>query len=71
MNQYKDPQYKWDEWFTNPKFKLERGKHFTAQPHGMAIMVRQAAHKRGLKVKVSIDEDILIVEVKEPNSGEI
>ena len=64
MNQYKDPGYKWDEWFSNPKFKLERGKHFTCQPHGMSIMVRQAARKRGIKVGVHIDENTLIVEVK-------
>jgi hypothetical protein len=64
MNQYKDPHYDWDKWFSNPRFKLERGKHFTAQNHGMAIMVRQAARKRGLKVSVHIKENILTVEVK-------
>jgi len=67
MNQYKDPQYRWDEWFSNPKFKLERGKHFTSQSHGMSIMVRQAAKKRGLRVSVHIKEDVLIVEVRGPD----
>ena len=48
----------------NPRFRLERGKHFSAQPHGMSIMVRQAAKKRGLKVSVRIHENVLIVDVK-------
>lgn len=64
MNQYKNPNYDWDKWFSNPKFRLERGKHFTAQCHGMAIMVRQAAKRRGIKVGVHIEEDVLIIEVK-------
>ena len=67
MNQYKNPNYKWDEWFANPRFKLERGKHFTAQCHGMAIMVRQAAKKRGIRVSVRISEETLTVEVKGPD----
>ena len=70
MNQYKNPNYTWDDWFSHPKFKLERGKHFPCQSHGMSIMVRQAAYKRGLKVSVHIHEETLIVEVKGPNDKE-
>ncbi len=68
MNQYKNPNYDWDNWFSNPKFRLERGKHFSCQPHGMSIMVRQAAKKRGLRVGVHIEEETLIVEVKGPDN---
>lgn len=65
MNQYNNPNYQWDDWFSHQRFRLERGKHFSAQPHGMSIMIRQAAKKRGLRVSVHISEETIVVEVKE------
>ncbi len=68
-NQYPDPHYQWDEWFSQPNFTLERGRHFTCQPHAMMIMTRNQARTRRVRVSVKIAEQVLIVTLKGPAAG--
>jgi hypothetical protein len=62
-NQWPNPGYRWEEWFSRPKFSLVRDKHFHCQPHSMAVMVRQQAAKHGIRVSVRILEDVVVVKV--------
>jgi len=60
-------RYPWDQWFatTRKQRRLVRGKHFHCQPHSMSIQVRAAAALRGLRVSVYIEEQTLIVTLRE------
>ncbi len=50
-------RYPWTDWFSRPKFSLERGRDYSCMPHGMAQMVRNNAAARKVHVEVHIQED--------------
>ena len=52
-----------DKWFKHKQCKLIKGKHFFCQPHSMSVQLRNAAHKRGVKISVHIQGEILIIKV--------
>lgn len=57
-------RHPWDKWFRKNKFKLKKGVHFTCMPHSMSVQVRNAAHLRGIKVRVLFDDaETLVVHV--------
>lgn len=47
-------RYPWDEWFTNKRFRLVKGKHYFSTTTGMVQTIRKAAMTRGLKVRLRI-----------------
>lgn len=69
MNTSTQIRYPWDQWFNCPQLRLVRGKDFNGMPHAMAVQMRNAAAKRGLRVSVKIEEDTLIVTVLVGRSG--
>lgn len=54
-------KYPWDRWFRQQQFTLVRGVDYTCQPHGMAVLVRNTAGHRGLRVSVKINEGVITV----------
>ena len=50
-------RYDWNRWFKRKSFTLRKGKHYQCMPHSMAVQVRNAAARRGLVVRVFIDEE--------------
>ena len=56
--------HSFDKWFKHKQCKLVKGKHYTCMPHSMSVQLRNAAKKRGLKISVHIQGEILIVKRK-------
>lgn len=58
-------RYPWKRWFRHKTFSLRRGEHYDGRTYIMAQMVRNAATRHGLRVRVVIsdDEDTLTVTV--------
>lgn len=55
-------RYPWDKWLVpGKKITLHRGKDFDVSVHGMAVNIRVAARRMGLKVSVYLDETKLEV----------
>jgi hypothetical protein len=55
-------KYPWEKWFNRRRrYKLVRGQDFTCQPHSMSVQIRAAAHLYGVRVSVSILDDVLLV----------
>lgn len=50
-------KYPWKVWFKRKRYILLKGKHFHCQPHSMAQLVRNQAHRRNRRVSISIDGD--------------
>jgi hypothetical protein len=62
--------YPWKEWIkaarspaTSP-VALEKGRDFLCQIPSMAIQIRNAAHRHGLRASVSIRDNIILFRVK-------
>ena len=53
-----------DKWFRCKQCKLVKSKHYTCMPHSMSVQLRNAAKKRGLKISVHIQGEILIMKRK-------
>ena len=57
-------RYPWDAWFRCEQFQLRRLTDFSCRPYTMAVQVRAAAAKRGLRVSVFITGNVLSVTVR-------
>ena len=56
-------RYPYDKWFSrNRRYRLRRGTDFYCQPHSMSVLLREAAAKRGVRVSVFIDGNLLTVQ---------
>jgi hypothetical protein len=55
------PKYDWDSLMVPGQLILVRGKNFSCQPHGMAVMVRKEAAARDLAASIKIEGDVLII----------
>lgn len=55
----------WDEWFErlkankSGKITIKNPTNYTSATHAMAVQVRRAAAKRGIKVGISIGDNML------------
>lgn len=58
------PLYPWDSWFKRKRpFSIYRHRDFECQPHAMAAMFRTRASERGTSVSITIEEDMLTIQV--------
>ena len=65
MNQYKDPNYLWDEWFGHETFELYYGRDYDCSQSSMYQQIRNAASTRGLKVIVVDQNTHFVIVVKQ------
>lgn len=56
-------KYPWERWFSQSRFRLRQGKHYTCQPHSMAQQVRTNAMYYGVSVSIRIRGDLIVVTV--------
>jgi len=55
-------KYPWNRWLNRKqKLTLRRGVDYHCQPHSMAVMIRNAAAVRGVRVSVYLDEGTITV----------
>lgn len=58
-------RYPWDKWFEVGRVILRRGKHYHCLTHGMIQTIRQAAARYGIRVRLSVAQDTITLEVKD------
>ena len=60
----------WDRWFGQGSFTLVRHRHFDCQVLSMAIQIRGAAVRRGVRASLHIDDNTIKVRVlPKPTKG--
>lgn len=62
--QSKAVRYPWDRWLKRKKFTLYQGIDYNCMTHCMSILLRNAAHRRGIQVQVFTVGDSLQVTQK-------
>lgn len=55
--------YLWDDWFAAGRFVLTRGIDFRCSMWAMISQVRSEASKRGVKISVAEQNDLVVVTV--------
>jgi len=59
-------RYPWERWFRRQRFRLRPEIEYYCLPHSMAVLVRGAAKRKGLCVRIDIQRDgVLWVTIKE------
>jgi uncharacterized protein YheU (UPF0270 family) len=56
--------YDWDGWFLRRRFVLRRGTHYDCQQSSISQQIRNAAHRRGLRINLVESEDRFTVVVQ-------
>jgi hypothetical protein len=56
-------RYLWDKWFAEPRTVLVRNIDYHCSQSSMSQMTRNAASKRGLRVRLTDTGDSIIIEV--------
>lgn len=57
--------YPWDRWFKRGRFTLRRYHDYFCSPYSMGQQIRNAASRRGIKVKVKASNyDMFTITVK-------
>ena len=54
-------KYPWTRWLRKQSCVLQRGKHYGCQPHSIAMQIRAAANRLGIKINVQINDDKITV----------
>jgi hypothetical protein len=54
-------KYDWDIWLNGDIWQLEPGEDFTCKPNGLKQQCYGKASKRGLKVRVAVEDDGAVV----------
>lgn len=56
-------RYPWDKWLKRKRFTLRRGEDFNCMTHCMSLLLRNAAHRRGIQVQVfTVGEDLEVTQ---------
>jgi len=54
--------YPWDDWFDGRIWELEPGTDFDGPATGLERVIRTSANRRGIKVRIRIDEGNVVVQ---------
>lgn len=58
----------WDQVLDGSIWHLEEGVDFTSKPASVRASAQQAAKQRGLKAKVDVLDDAVVIQAIEPDS---
>jgi hypothetical protein len=60
--------YPWDKWLDGNIWELSQGEDFreSISPSNFRIMAYQAAKKRGLKIRTSVQKEKVIIQAYKP-----
>jgi hypothetical protein len=64
-------KYPWDEWLDGSVWRLTQGEDFTAKLKSMRVYAATTADRRGLKVRMRIDneDNTLTIQAWSPNGN--
>ena len=54
--------YPWDDWFDGRIWQLEQGTDFDGPAVSLERVIRTSANRRGIKVRIRIDEGAVVVQ---------
>lgn len=62
-------RYPWDDWLDGSPWELHQGEDFAIPVHNMRATCVGAATRRGMKVRTSLRDKVLVIQAYKPSTN--